>query len=122
MERGQIRITDKTVHLSLSQGNVWLSQHQLADLFGVFVSKIGCNIRSIFKKKLLREQDVTHLHHFDGGSITLYNLEMISFLAFRIQSPQADIFRKWTTRKQTLADRVSEPDIVIYYPSRKNLC
>ena len=29
MERGQIRITDKTVHLSLSQGNVWLSQHQL---------------------------------------------------------------------------------------------
>ena len=101
---------------------VWMSTCEIADLFGLFSGKINSHIKSIFKEGLLREDEVMRILFFKGGAVDLYNLEMITFLAFRIQSPQADIFRKWTTRKQTLADRVSEPDIVIYYPSRKNLC
>ena len=109
MERGNITITRDTVHVALVGGTVWLSQHQIADLFGMLYSKVNSNIRSIFKNKLLWESDVMHTHHFDGGFVELYNLEMITMLAFRFESPQAEVFRKWAMRKLSARERTPEP-------------
>lgn len=114
MERGNITITEHSVRINAVKGTVWLSEHQIANLFGVFVNKVGSNIRSIFKNKLLREEEVMHTHHFDGGSVDLYNLEMITALAYRIDSQKADIFRKWTMQRQTAREKVHEPIMVCY--------
>jgi hypothetical protein len=52
MERGKIKIENNTVHIKLHQGTVWLTQHQIADLFGVFVAAVNSNIRTILKSEV----------------------------------------------------------------------
>ena len=77
-----------------------MSQHQLADLFGVFVSAIGANVRTILKSEVLDERRVVRQRTYkDGSFTTLYNLEMIAALAFRLKSRQAEAFRKWIVRQ-----------------------
>ena len=92
IDNGQV-----TIH---GAGAVWMSQHQLANMFGVFVAAIGANVRSILKNEILNAQRVVRERiHKDGSSTTLYNLEMITALAFRLKSPQAEAFRKWIVRQ-----------------------
>ncbi|MFR9610534.1 MAG: protein-tyrosine kinase [Rikenellaceae bacterium] len=95
MNRGSIAIENDKVTVTFVDGTVWLSQHQIASLFDVFASKISSNIRSILKNEQLRESDVCYTYRFDGGSIDLYNLEMILALAFRVGSYKAEVLRRW---------------------------
>lgn len=91
-----ITIYDGRVTIRPSSGTVWMTQHQIADLFGVFVSAVGANIRSIFKNEVLHEENVhRERKHRDDSITTFYNLEMITALAFRLKSRQAEQFRHW---------------------------
>ena len=47
LHRGNITITG--LEDMLENGNVWLTKHELARLFGVFIQTIDANMRSIFK-------------------------------------------------------------------------
>jgi hypothetical protein len=86
-----------TIH---STGTVWMTRHQLADLFGVFVSAVGANIRSILKSEVLDERRVVRQRtHRDGSVTTLYSIEMITTLAFRLKSRKAEQFRQWIVRQ-----------------------
>ncbi len=79
-----------------------MTQHQLADLFGVFVAAIGANVRAILKSEVLDERRVVRQRTYkDGSFTTLYNLEMITALAFRLKSHKAEAFRKWIVRQAT---------------------
>lgn len=118
MKKGDITITQGSVHITLSQGTVWLSVWQMAELFEVFDSKITSNIRSILKNNICREADVKRTHYFDGGSVDLYNLEMITALAFRIESHNARIFRRWIVERTVEPKRVLEQRIV--FPFTQN--
>lgn len=100
-----IRETDPkgfVVEVKLIDGNLWLTKHEIADLFNVFVNTIGNNLRAIFKSGILREEDVSSVHSFDQNgklsSITLYNLEVLIFLSYRIASFEAQAFRKWVMK------------------------
>ena len=115
MERGHISIQHNIVSVTYVNGTVWLSQHQIADLFNVFYSKVNSNSRSILKNGLLRERDVMHTHYFDGGSVDLYNLEMITTLAFRFDSNESFVFRKWVMRKLSMREATREPQLMVYY-------
>ena len=53
IEAGQVAIRPTTK-------NVWLSQHQIAYLFGVFVSAVGGNVRPILKSEALQEHKICH--------------------------------------------------------------
>ena len=121
MERGYISITERGVQINTTSGNIWMSEHQIARVFDVFVSKISSNIRSILKNRLLRIEDVMYVHNFDGGSVDLYNIEMITALAYRINSPKAEMFRKWTTLRQTTRVKTQNP-IVVCCPNGTLLC
>ena len=95
IDNGQV-----TIHSSATA--VWMSQHQLADMFGVFVVAIGANVRAILKSEVLDERRVVRQRtHRDGLCTTLYNMEMITALAFRLKSRQAEAFRKWIVRQAT---------------------
>ncbi|MDR2948019.1 MAG: hypothetical protein LBV71_02305, partial [Prevotella sp.] len=83
MERGYIKIEENgqqefVVEAKLIDGNLWLSKHEMADLFNVFVNTIGNNLRAIFKSGVLREENVTHIHEFEHKGrecqTVLYNL------------------------------------------------
>lgn len=96
METSPITIDEGRITIRPTDGTVWMTQHQIANLFGVFISAVGANIRSIFKNEVLREEKVSRIRtHRDGSFATLYNLEMITALAFRLKSWQADKFRRW---------------------------
>jgi hypothetical protein len=88
------------VKITPANGNICLSEWQIAELFGVFVAKVSSNIRSIFKSGVLWENEVSYCHHYvNGNSVNLYNLEMIIALSFRIKSRNSEIFRNWLMKR-----------------------
>lgn len=101
METGQITINDNgTITVNPDHGEIWLSQWQLADFFGVFSAKINSNIKAILKSGVLRECDVCKVQRFANGcSVDLYSFGMITALAFRIHSRNAEIFRTWIQQR-----------------------
>jgi len=100
MERGEIIIGEKKITIVPVNGTVWLSDWEIAQLFEVFQAKISSNIRSILKSGVLRAEDVFYCYHYENGNcVDLYNLEMITALAFRIHSYKAELFRKWLMKQ-----------------------
>lgn len=100
MKRGGIIIEKNSVWITLFKGNVWLTQQENARLLGCFVAKVNPNIRAILKMKILDEREACQYHHYENGnSIELYNLEMIIALAFRIETHEAGVFRKWLIKQ-----------------------
>ena len=100
MEKGKIIINENGIKIIPENGNVWLSEWQIAKLFDVFAAKVSSNIRSILKSEVLREDEVCYCHHYtNGGSVDLYNLTMITALAFRIKSRNSEIFREWLMKR-----------------------
>ncbi|MDR2406725.1 MAG: hypothetical protein LBE13_01225 [Bacteroidales bacterium] len=109
MKRGEIIISEKKITIVPANGTVWLSDWQIAQLFEVYQVKINSNIRSILKSGVLRAEDVYYCYHYENGNcVDLYNLEMITALAFRIHSPKADLFRKWVMKQA-----VKQPPVFI---------
>lgn len=104
MERGYIKIEENgdkqfVITAKLVNCTLWMTKHEIADLFNVYVNTVGNNLRSIFKSGLLREQDVTHKHKSENGSLMFetvyYNLEVLVFLSYRINSFETKLFREW---------------------------
>lgn len=112
MRREIISIENGIVHLPQSV-DIWMTQHEIANLFGCFVSKINCNIRSISKSEVLNEADVCRTYHYQNGNfIEQYNLEMVIALSFRIKSRNAEVFRKWLMRR--LSKAIIPQGLVMY--------
>ena len=91
--RGYITITglenkdeQPIVSVKIENGNVWMTKHELARLFGVFVQTIDANVRSIFKSRLLYDGDDYNRRNRTKSIVTYYNLEAIVFLGFRINT------------------------------------
>ena len=76
--------------------SVWMTQQEIADLFGVFSCHVRKAIRSIYKNKELNELDtMKYLRQADGISYDVYSLEMIIAIAFRICSKESVLFRRF---------------------------
>ncbi len=93
-----------------------MTGNEIARTFGVFVAAVNANVRSILKNRLLREEAVVrHTHHRDGSVTTRYNLEMITALAFRFKSHNADVFRRW------IVQQAVTPAVVWHIPQPDDL-
>lgn len=111
MKTQPITIENGRVTIRPSANGVWLTQAQIADLFGIFISAVNANIRAILKSGISDEDRVfrrTRCHN--GNLVERYDLEMIVALAFRIKSEKAEIFRKW------IIERATTPEIVWKVP------
>ena len=101
-------------------GTVWMTKHQIADLFGCFVAKVVSNIAAVLKSGVLDESRVCRLHRYkDGGGVELYSLEMIVALAFRIDTRNADIFRRWLIKQAVQPAPKFQPPITMLFPARE---
>lgn len=99
MKRDVITIENEIVSVPVS-AEVWMTQHQLADLFQCFVGKVNANIRAILKTNVLDETNVCRTYHYKNGDfVEQYSLEMIVALSFRIKSKNTEIFREWLMNK-----------------------
>ncbi|NDV93570.1 hypothetical protein D0T84_01385 [Dysgonomonas sp. 521] len=104
METGYITFTDietgkPIIEVKIVDGTVWMTINEIADLFGVYSPTISKHLKAIFKDGLLREDEVTKEYRYtkDTGEYIriYYNLQMIIFLSFRIQSLYTKAFREW---------------------------
>ena len=75
---------------------VWMTQFEIADLFGVFSCDIRKAIHAIYKNKELSEYDtMKYIKQPDGISYDVYNIEVIIAVAFRICSKESILFRRF---------------------------
>ena len=124
--RGYITITglenkdeQPIVSVKIENGNVWMTKHELARLFGVFVQTIDANVRSIFKSRLLYDGDVTITEKQNKSIVTYYNLEAIIFLSFRINTYCTKLCREWVLNSLCEYKRLQEkkPEVlVVFHP------
>ncbi|MCS2289376.1 hypothetical protein PO201_24240 [Bacteroides ovatus] len=95
MNRGIITISE-TGTITIPTAPVWMTQFEIADLFGVFSCDIRKAIRVIHKNKELNEADtMRYIRQSDGISYDVYSLEMIIAVAFRICSKESVLFRRY---------------------------
>ncbi|WP_371170133.1 RhuM family protein [Aliiroseovarius sp. 2305UL8-7] len=77
---------------------LWMSQAQIAELFGKDRTSVTKHIVKIFDEgELDEETSVKKVHISIGRPITLYNLDMIISVGYRVSSAQATLFRRWST-------------------------
>ena len=91
------------VSLMAQDGNVWMNQSQLAELFATSVPNISMHIANILEDKELQENSVikdylTTAQDGKNYSVTFYSLEMILAIAFRVRSQRGVQFRQWANR------------------------
>ena len=81
-------------------GHVRMSVSEIADLFGIYYRTAKRHIRAI-EKAGIAQGDYTMSCIADGRKVypEYYGLEMIISLAFRIQSPEAMIFRNYLVKR-----------------------
>jgi hypothetical protein len=90
------------VEVAYEEETFWLSQKQMAELFGVTVPTINEHLRSIFATGELTEESVVRNFRItaaDGKTYETkhYALDAIIAVGYRVNSKQATQFRIWAT-------------------------
>jgi prophage maintenance system killer protein len=93
----------------LERETVWLTQAQMAELFGRERSVITKHIGGVFRKKELDAKSVcaNFAHTAEDGKtyqVDHYNLDVIISVGYRVKSKRGTQFRIWATR--TLKDHL----------------
>lgn len=91
------------VKIDASHDTVWLTQQQIADLFGTKRPAITKHLRNIFNSGELDQNSVSSiLEHTAADGKTyktqFYNLDAIISAGYRVNSINATAFRRWATR------------------------
>ena len=79
---------------------LWMTQAQIAALYGKDASTISRHIGNILDEDEL--DGTTSLQNMQkslGRPLTLYSLDMIISVGYRVSSKQATLFRRWATNK-----------------------
>ena len=89
--RLEVRLQDETI---------WLTQQQIADLFGVKQPAISKHLNNIFRCGELKEESVHSILEYtanDGKKYktNFYNLDAILSVGYRVNSINATAFRQW---------------------------
>jgi hypothetical protein len=88
------------VQLHYEGDSLWMTQAQIANLFGRDISSISRHISNILDEKELDEKtSLQKVQTTTGRPAILYNLDMIISVGYRVSSKQGTIFRKWATKK-----------------------
>ncbi len=88
------------VEASYIGDELWMTQAQIAALFGRDRSTITKHINNIIEDGELEEAtSVQKLHGSLGRPAVLYSLDMVISVGYRVASKQATLFRRWATDK-----------------------
>lgn len=88
------------VEFNYSEETLWMTQAQIAELFGKDQTTISRHINNIISDGELDEMTfMQKAHKSMGRPLTIYNLDMIISVGYRVSSKQATVFRRWATDK-----------------------
>ena len=91
------------LEVRLERDTVWLTQQQIADLFGTKRPAITKHLSNIFKSGELEENSVRSIleHTAADGKIyktQFYNLDASLSVGYRVNSKNATMFRRWANQ------------------------
>ena len=94
---------DVLLEVNIKDETVWLTQAQMAKLFGKDRRTITRHIQNIYKDEELDEDSVCSFFEHTGSdgkkyNVQFYNLDMIISVGYRVNSKQGIIFRKWANK------------------------
>ncbi len=115
------------IQLRADRGTVWFTQREMGELFGVSTDNIGLHLKNIYgdgelsQKATIEESSVVQTEGSRAVQrrVTLYNLDAILAVGYRVRSPRGVQFRRWasTVLKQYLLkgftiddERLKNPD------------
>jgi hypothetical protein len=96
--RSQIRLRAK-------DQTVWLTQREMAELFDVTTDNVGLHLKNIFEDGELSREATTEdssVVQIEGSRevkrpVTLYTLDAILAVGYRVRSPRGVQFRRWAS-------------------------
>ena len=97
---------DETVRLEvrIQEDSVWLTQQQIADLFGTKRPAITKHLKNIYSSGELDERSTCSILELMGNdgrqmySTKFYNLDVILSVGYRVNSINATAFRRWANQ------------------------
>ena len=95
MERETITMDEYgRVAVPSDTANVWMSEAELSELFGVIAPTLRAAIKTVYKSGVLKPCEAERYIKLPNGyGMDVYALPMVVALAFRINSPCADKVR-----------------------------
>jgi len=91
-----------SVDVRFEDESVWLTQDQMALLFGKAKSTINEHIQNIFNEGELEESLCTQkfgISEFQQKAHNYYNLDVIISVGYRVKSMRGTQFRQWATKR-----------------------
>lgn len=77
---------------------LWMTQEQIARLFGRERTVITKHIANVFEEGELDEEScVQKMHTTAGRPPVIYNLDVVISVGYRVSSARATLFRRWAT-------------------------
>ena len=94
MERAIITISENG-KVNIPSSNVWMSEMELVELFGVIAPTLQAAIKAIYKSGTLCSVSTQRCDLATPKSwATFYNLEVVIVLAFRLKTYEASLIRQ----------------------------
>ena len=93
------------IQLRANQDTVWLTQRQISELFDVSPDNVGLHLKNIYDDGELDLSPTTEessVVQMEGNRevkrpVTLYNLDAILAVGYRVRSPRGVQFRRWAS-------------------------
>lgn len=88
MKRGIITISESgSVFMSENVADIWMSEPELVELFGVIAPTLRASIRVVYKSGVLKEYEVQRYIRLENGyHADVFSFPMVVALAFRINT------------------------------------
>ena len=119
MERTIITIYDSG-RVNIPNGNVWMSEMELVELFGVTTPTLRAAIRAIYKSGMLCPVSTQRCDLATPKSwATFYNLEVVIALAFWLNTYEASRIRQKVLEGLCMSNK-SEINLFIALKSERN--
>nr|WP_255406543.1 hypothetical protein [Prevotella sp. KH2C16] len=86
---------DEHGNIVIPNGEIWMGEFEIADLFGVFGHTVRTQVKKIYRDGLLHPCTAErNIRVAEGRWLDVYSLEMVIALAFRIRSQRAKRLRE----------------------------
>ena len=99
-----VKFIDDNIELDVNidpySETIWLTQSQMAILFGVDISRISRHIKSALNEEEINSQRNLRKTQIANSDklVYLYDLDVIISVGYRVKSIKGVIFRKWATK------------------------
>jgi len=81
--------------LTIPSGEIWMSESEMVDLFGVFIPKLKNAIKALYKEELIKPFEAERTIKVRRNVyLIIYNMEVVLLLAFRLNTFQTRAVRR----------------------------